>query len=154
LAIYTANTAAPSPTPSVQLVAVPAAVTAYRAVKPAALTKPQRIPPITGRRGLTVKAANLAKYLQATYPDITSIGGVRACDRFMEHCRGLALDVMVGKNTGLGDRVAFDVLGRRDVQFVLWQKTYRKPNGLSRWMTDRGSPTDNHFDHVHIRVVG
>jgi hypothetical protein len=72
----------------------------------------------------------------------------------MEHCRGLALDVMVGADAALGDHIAADVLGRNEVRYVIWQETIRKPNGISRLMTDRGSPTANHFDHVHIRVAG
>jgi hypothetical protein len=71
-----------------------------------------------------------------------------------EHCRGVALDVMVGADHALGDRIAFDLLGRDGVRYIIWKETYRKPNGVSRWMSDRGSVTANHQDHIHVCVVG
>jgi hypothetical protein len=139
------------PTPvTVRDVIVPEPNVHYRV---AAATTP-RIPPLVGANGLTPRAAALAAYIQHKYPTVRTIGGVRPCDSYAEHCRGVALDVMVGKDTALGDRIALDVLGRDDVQFVLWRETYRKPNGISRWMTDRGTPTANHYDHLHVRVVG
>lgn len=143
-----------------QIVAAPVArvlPTAHPRVAPVAVVKPQRIPPITGAAGLAPRAAALAAYLQQAYPDVREIGGVRPCDRYMEHCRGVALDVMVGRDAALGDRVTADVLAqapRFGIRFVIWRETLRRPNGIRAWMADRGSATANHFDHVHIRVEG
>lgn len=154
MAFITAFAIPPKPVPPaapvVRDVIVPEPPVQYRV---AAATTP-RIPPLVGAKGLTAKAAALAAYIQKKYPTVKTIGGWRPCDTYVEHCRGIALDVVVGKDTALGDRIALDVLGRRDVQFVLWREKYWKPNGISRWMTDRGSVTANHGDHLHVRVVG
>jgi hypothetical protein len=152
LAIWTSHTPPPNPIPTVQIVPAPFTTSAYRVVQPAALVT--RVPPINGYRGLSRRAKDLAAYVQKTYPDVKSIGGVRPCDAVGEHCRGVALDVMVGADHALGDRIAFDLLGRDGVQYLIWRETYRKPNGVSRWMPDRGSDTANHHDHIHVRVVG
>ncbi len=93
--------------------------------------------PIVGGGGLTPNAWALANYIQANYPGVQSIGGVRACDYIGEHCSGRAIDVMVGSNTALGNQIASDIQsqsGRFGVSYILWQS----------------DPA--HWDHVHISV--
>ena len=149
----------PAPAPAaVEVVAAQVksrALTVARSVTvtPATVVTPQRVPPIVGERGLTDRALTLAHYIQAAYPGVLSIGGVRPCDRYGEHCRGVALDVMVGRDSALGDAIAADVLSRQGVRFVIWRETLRRPNGTRAWMADRGSATANHFDHAHIAVT-
>ena len=81
-------------------------------------------------------------------------GGWRPCDAYREHCRGVALDVMIAGDMALGDRVAADLLGRKGVRFVIWRQEIRYRSGSHRLMPDRGSPTANHYTHVHVRVDG
>lgn len=91
--------------------------------------------PLIGGNGLCPNARNLAAYIQATYPGVNSIGGVRA-DRLPDHPSGHALDIMVGGNTALGNRIAYDIRnqsGRFGVKYLLWQ-------------------TVAHYDHVHVTV--
>ena len=91
--------------------------------------------PLIGGSGLCPNAQNLAGYIQATYPGVTSIGGVRA-DALPDHPSGHALDIMVGGNTALGNRIAADIRnqsGRFGVKYTLWQTTA-------------------HYDHVHVTV--
>lgn len=114
-----------------------------------------RIPPIVGAKGLTPNAVALASYIQQNYPDVVSIGGVRPCDSVGDHCRGVALDVMVFGNTALGNRIEDDVMSqaaRFHIKYSIWCETLHRPNGSSYWMADRGSPTQNHYDHVHLSV--
>jgi hypothetical protein len=46
------------------------------------------------------------------------------------------------------------MLTRPDVKYIIWKQQIRYPSGYSRVMEDRGTPTANHFNHIHIRVEG
>lgn len=120
----------------------------------AASKKPQRMPPLTGAVGLTGSASVLANYIQNTYPDVASISGVRS-DPLPDHPSGHALDVMVYSDKETGDAVLRDVLGqakRFGVRYAIWRQQMYRPNGYVGWMGNRGTPTLNHYDHVHITV--
>ncbi len=116
---------------------------------------PARIPPIVGAHGLTPNAATLAHYIQTTYPTVASIGGVRP-DPIPDHPTGHAIDIMVGTNRALGDRIEADILAqaaRFNVRYLIWQQTYHNPAGANRLMANRGTPTANHADHIHVTVT-
>lgn len=64
----------------------------------------------------------------------------------------LAIDNFVPVGGALGDRVAAWALankGRFGAEYVIWKQRINFGNGW-RWMEDRGSITQNHYDHVHI----
>ena len=69
---------------------------------------------------------------------------------------GLALDYMTSGS--LGDAiVAYHVANwdRLGVDYLIWRQRYLdSPNGSWRPMEDRGSPTANHMDHVHVNYRG
>lgn len=91
--------------------------------------------PTSGLGGLTPNAANLAGYVMANYPGVSSIGGVRA-DALPDHPSGRAIDIMCGGNTGLCNTIAADIRsqsGRFGVSYILWQ-------------------VPAHYDHVHVTV--
>ncbi len=84
---------------------------------------------------------------------ISNIGGYRPGDPG-DHGKGLALDVMVPVSSGLGDSVANWALankGRLNVSYVIWKQRINMGGGW-RGMEDRGSITQNHYDHVHISL--
>lgn len=92
--------------------------------------------PLVGGNGLTPNAWNVVNYVQANYPGVNSIGGVRPCDRIGEHCAGRAVDIMVGGNTALGNTIHADLLsqrGRFGIKYILW--------GVR-----------DHGDHLHVSV--
>lgn len=94
--------------------------------------------PEFGMAGVTPNARAVADYVSANYPGVLSIGGVRPCDSVGEHCRGVAIDVMVGGNTALGNAIAADLRGnpsRFGIRYILWGVV-------------------NHGDHLHVSVVG
>ncbi|WP_338061480.1 hypothetical protein [Prauserella marina] len=67
-----------------------------------------------------------------------------------EHPAGLALDFMVDTETG--NALADYVLAHQaefGVSYVIWSQQYNDGNGWSM-MEDRGSVTENHYDHVHV----
>ena len=52
-----------------------------------------------------------------------------------------------------GDAVAAFVqahAGELNVKYVIWRQRYWEPGGSWELMEDRGSPTANHMDHVHV----
>lgn len=93
---------------------------------------------------------------------LTDIGMYRAPDGPNEHASGEAADVMIPNSTTAagkekGNAVAQFALQNAaafGVQYVLWQQKQWNPDGTSSTMSDRGSPTQNHMDHVHIRTEG
>ena len=94
--------------------------------------------PIVGGQGLTPSAWALAQYIEATYPGVQSIGGIRPCDAIGEHCRGVALDIMIGGNLALGDTIYADLsshMAQHSIRYLL----FRQPQ---------------HWDHIHSTVFG
>jgi len=91
--------------------------------------------PIVGGNGLCSNAWALANYIEANYPGITSIGGVRA-DRLPDHPSGHALDLMIGGNMGLGDAIYADLSNNKSahsIKYLMWR-------------------VPDHFSHVHVTV--
>lgn len=84
---------------------------------------------------------------------ISDIGGYRPADKYGEHSTGRALDVMVGNNKAKGDAVkdfALQNASAIDLKWAIWRQHLYYPGGGGYDMPDRGSPTQNHMDHVHI----
>lgn len=81
---------------------------------------------------------------------ITSVGGYRASAIDPQgHPAGRALDFMV--SDARGTALAGYLLANRrrlGVTYVIWQQRINDGSGW-RAMADRGSPTQNHMDHVH-----
>lgn len=84
---------------------------------------------------------------------VTNIGGYRAGDP-LDHGKGKAVDVMTS-NRSLGDAIADFVIanaGTLHVKYVIWRQRIWEPGKGWKAMSDRGSVTANHYDHVHISV--
>ena len=94
---------------------------------------------------------------------ISDIGGYRAGDP-QDHGQGLAVDVMVPVGSDLGDQVAqyaIDNMASANISYIIWEQQFYAPvNNIygpaNTWnlMPDRGSVTENHYDHVHISFNG
>jgi hypothetical protein len=99
-------------------------------------------------------AVKVYRSVCAAFPELTTYGGQ---DGHGEHVNGQAIDFMV-PSSDVGQRLA-DYLYANHSQFdlfdIIWSQTIwtieRSGEGF-RPMEDRGSPTANHFDHVHIMV--
>jgi hypothetical protein len=81
-----------------------------------------------------------------------TIGGYRA--NAGEHSTGQAIDFMISSKSQ-GDGIAAWVqahVGQFDVKYLIWRQRYWEPGRGWKLMEDRGSPTANHFDHVHVTV--
>jgi hypothetical protein len=44
--------------------------------------------------------------------------------------------------------------GQCNIEYVIWRQTYYPAHGRAQPMEDRGSPTQNHEDHVHVEYRG
>lgn len=113
--------------------------------------------PKQNEQGMVPNATNLMKVLEARYPglDINADTGRR--DGYAnEHGAGRALDIMTGNNTALGNDVNKFLLQNADafgLNYNLWQQKQWNPDGSVSGMENRGSPTQNHMDHVHANVA-
>ena len=87
--------------------------------------------------------------LEQKYPG-ADIGGYRPPDGYNEHSSGSALDFMTTDpaQAAAVRQQAFD----SGSDYVLWNQRQWNSDGTSSPMEDRGSPTQNHMDHVHIHM--
>lgn len=109
---------------------------------------------IAPESGLQVKTILVARSISAIFPEIHSIGGVRA-DALRWHPDGLALDVMIpdpGSASGiqLGNQIVAFALKNADrfgLQDAIWRGVYYTPSGAQ-------SSGAGHYDHVHLTTLG
>jgi uncharacterized protein YraI len=107
--------------------------------------------------GLTPDAIRVHRALCHRYPQITSFLGRRSSSGY--HGSGRALDCMIS-NTTVGWEAANWVRAnakRLGVSEVIYQQkiwTVQRSSEGWRSMSDRGSPTANHMDHIHVSVYG
>lgn len=90
---------------------------------------------------------------------LTDIGGYRPGDP-EDHGKGLAVDVMVPESSAIGDQVAqyaIDHIQENGISYIIWKQRFYAPvdniyGPANTWneMPDRGSVTENHYDHVHV----
>lgn len=103
-----------------------------------------------GEAGLQVHTLAVKRAIEAAFPQITNIGGVRA-DRLKWHPNGLAVDVMIPGGTtrgganpqgkALGDQIYAWLNANKDkfdIDYMLWQ-------------TDEGG---DHYNHIHVNTRG
>jgi hypothetical protein len=108
-------------------------------------------------QGLTPDAVLVHRTVCARYPQVTSFGGLRGGGGF--HASGQAVDCMisdpkVGRQLADWVRAHAKELGVSEV--IYSQHIWTVQRGSEGWrsMSDRGSPTANHMDHVHVSVYG
>lgn len=100
---------------------------------------------------LTPETQAIQGYLRNTLGFKGTIGGWRPPDGFNEHSSGKASDVMVG-SAAEGNALLPKLLAQPGVQYILWQQKTWYPDGSVKGMEDRGSPTKNHMDHLHVKT--
>ena len=103
---------------------------------------------------LQPQAVKVYRAVCAAFPELSSYGGQ---DGHGEHVNGEAIDFMV-PSSSVGERVKsflyahHSELGLFD---IIWSQriwTIQRASEGFRPMSDRGSATANHFDHVHIKI--
>jgi hypothetical protein len=166
-----ASAAAPTPqaaaapegaAPMTPHIATPAEIQQLAANAPAATPMPFELPPgVAPEAGLQIHTIRVARAISVLFPEITTIGGYRQ-DALKWHPNGLAIDVMIPNHDSpegiaLGNQIAGMALAnakRWGIDDVIWRHAiYMGPNS-GQWMSEMGSETANHFDHVHIATDG
>lgn len=94
---------------------------------------------------------------------ITFFSGYRPGDSG-DHGKGLAIDFMVPESSELGDKIAeyaIQNMVSRGISYIIWKQRFYAPfdskyGPANTWnpMPDRGSVTENHYDHVHVSMNG
>ncbi|WP_338172674.1 LysM peptidoglycan-binding domain-containing protein [Streptococcus pneumoniae] len=94
---------------------------------------------------------------------ITSFSGYRPGDSG-DHGKSLAIDFMVPERSELGDKIAeyaIQNMASRGISYIIWKQRFYAPfdskyGPANTWnpMPDRGSVTENHYDHVHVSMNG
>ena len=94
---------------------------------------------------------------------ITSFSGYRPGDSG-DHGKGLAIDFMVPEGSELGDKIAeyaIQNMASRGISYIIWKQRFYAPfdskyGPANTWnpMPDRGSVTENHYNHVHVSMNG
>jgi hypothetical protein len=104
--------------------------------------------------GLTSGAVRVYRAVCNNFPQITQYGGYAARG---EHSSGKAIDVMTS-DSATGDAIAAFLQAHAaelNLYDIIWQQHIWTPVRASegwRSMSDRGSETANHYDHVHVSV--
>ncbi|TRW88026.1 hypothetical protein FK535_06270 [Mycolicibacterium sp. 018/SC-01/001] len=121
----------------------------------AAARQPQVLPAgLAPEQGLQVKTILVARAVSAIFPEIQSIGGVRA-DPLPWHPNGLAIDVMIpnassAEGIALGNQIVAFALKNAErfgLQDCIWRGVYYTPGGGR-------AGGYGHYDHVHITTHG
>lgn len=111
--------------------------------------------------------AGLQPQTAAFKEEVASIYGITSFSLYRpgdsgDHGKGLAVDFMVGANAELGDQVAnyaIQQMGNKNISYIIWKQRFYAPypniyGPANTWnlMPDRGSITENHYDHVHVSM--
>ncbi len=101
--------------------------------------------------GVSPNIVKVHQAVCAAFPEITSYGTFRGDG---EHAQGIAVDIMVSGSRGYEVaefvRAHYAELG---VSYLIYsQRIWSVERGGEGWraMSDRGSATANHYDHVHV----
>jgi len=105
--------------------------------------------------GLVSNGVKVYRAICAAFPEVTSFGGRRGSNDF--HGSGQAVDNMIS-DSAAGWRLAnwlranASKLGVSEVIYSQKIWTVQRSGDGWRGMSDRGSSTANHYDHVHVSV--
>lgn len=105
----------------------------------------------------------IGRTVNVLFPDVKEVGGWRPSDPYPDHPSGRAADIMMpnggtGTDVRLGNEIAkyFQKHAKEyGIYYMLWrQQMWKAGDPVGDWtsVSDRGDPTSNHMDHVHITV--
>lgn len=121
--------------------------------------------PPWSEQNLTFDAVLIERFVHVNWPQVKDVGGWRPSDPYPDHPSGRAVDIMMpnggaGKaDVALGDEIAEyfqENAAEYGIYYMIWrQRMWKASDPVGQWtgMSDRGSPTANHMDHVHISVT-
>lgn len=106
--------------------------------------------------GLASSAITAYRTICAAFPEITTWGGLRAGDDGY-HGTGQALDVMTSDSElgwAIAEYIQANAAELGVIEILWYQQIWTAERAGEGWrpFEDRGSPTANHYDHVHVAV--
>jgi murein DD-endopeptidase MepM/ murein hydrolase activator NlpD len=131
---------------------------------------PTRCPPTgsAGEQGLKPDTLLVLRCVKQAFPKIKTFYGVRV-DLDSDHDSGRAVDIMISSAwpnfraptaVGYGNRMAAWIAANHKqlgVRYIIWrQRIWNVERASEGWrpMSDRGNPTANHYDHLHVSTYG
>uniref|UniRef100_UPI003F68D452 LysM peptidoglycan-binding domain-containing protein n=1 Tax=Streptococcus pluranimalium TaxID=82348 RepID=UPI003F68D452 len=143
---------------SVSEASMPSSVTSVTEASAQTVTSATQATSNPANAGLQPQVAAYKEEVAAKY-GITAFSLYRAGSND-DHGKGLAVDFMVPVSSALGDQVAQDAIhnmSSRGISYIIWKQQFYAPfdsiyGPAYTWnpMPDRGSVTENHYDHVHV----
>ena len=121
--------------------------------------------PATTQTPVNVNTTGLQPQAAAYMTEIANLYGITSFSTYRagdsgDHGKGLAVDFMVPESSALGDQIAEYTaanMASRGISYIIWKQRFYAPfNSIYgpayTWnlMPDRGSITENHYDHVHV----
>ncbi|MGB7980885.1 MAG: SH3 domain-containing protein [Candidatus Nanopelagicales bacterium] len=104
--------------------------------------------------GLGSNAIKVHRAVCSRFPQVSGYGGNRGGGG--NHGSGRALDIMIGGSTGwdIANYVRANASRLGVTEVIYAQKIWTTQRAGEGWrgMSDRGSTTANHYDHVHVSV--
>ncbi|HMR50469.1 MAG TPA: SH3 domain-containing protein [Arachnia sp.] len=104
---------------------------------------------------LTQRTVAVLRAVCANFPEVTSYGGYRAGDSGY-HGSGQAIDVMISGEAGwdIAKWARSNASDLGVIEVIYEQKIWTTQRSGDGWrsMSDRGSVSANHYDHVHLSV--
>lgn len=104
-----------------------------------------------------VRGGKVRPHVQAFADAVTEATGVQSIGTYPGHSPSIdrALDLFVPVNsTAVGNAICAFALkhqARFGVRYVIYRREiWHREDPTWRWMADRGGPTQNHVDHVHV----
>jgi hypothetical protein len=122
-----------------------------------------------GEHGLKPDTLLVLRCIREAFPRIKTFYGFRPHDAFPDHPLGRAVDIMINSAfanyrspaaVAYGDQIAAWVRARHEqlgVRYITWrQHIWNVERAGDGWrpLRDRGNPTANHLDHVHVTTYG
>ncbi|HGR5834501.1 TPA: LysM peptidoglycan-binding domain-containing protein [Streptococcus pneumoniae] len=149
-----------------------AAVSTYQSEETKVISTTYEAPAAPDYAGLAVaksENAGLQPQTAAFKEEIANLFGITSFSGYHpgdsgDHGKGLAIDFMVPERSELGDKIAeyaIQNMASRGISYIIWKQRFYAPfdskyGPANTWnpMPDRGSVTENHYDHVHVSMNG
>lgn len=149
-----------------------AAVSTYQSEETKVISTTYEAPAAPDYAGLAVaksENAGLQPQTAAFKEEIANLFGITSFSAYRpgdsgDHGKGLAIDFMVPERSELGDKIAeyaIQNMASRGISYIIWKQRFYAPfdskyGPANTWnpMPDRGSVTENHYDHVHVSMNG
>lgn len=122
-------------------------------------------PAVNSEASLQPNTLHLLRLLEHLFPYYKNGGAIYGYrqDPIADHPSGQALDIMMNnggrdpKSVAEGNLIAAFLMANANqlgIDYMVWRQNIWYPGRAWRQMDDRANWTDNHMDHIHVKVFG